>query len=78
MLDDELHDLSDTEKKEKKGCKTKTKKTLGVEQIQLDFESSDSDDTLEMTSRSNIENFCNSDLDENETKPFHEPDPILK
>ena len=72
VLDDELHDLSDTETKEKKSFKTKSNKTFGVEQIQLDFESSDSDDTLEMISRSNIENFCNNDQDENETKTFHE------
>ena len=72
VLDDELHDLSDTEQKEKEGCETEAKKNLGVEQIQLDFESSDSDDTIEITCRSNIENFCNADQDENETKTFNE------
>ena len=70
VLDDELHDLSDKDQNEKKGCKTESNDTFSVEQIQLDFESSDSDDTNEILSRSNIEHFCNTELDENETKPF--------
>ena len=70
VLDDELHDLSDKDQNEKKGCKIDSNNTFSVEQIQLDFESSDSDDTNEILSRSNIEHFCNTELDENETKPF--------
>ena len=72
VLDDELHNLSETDQKEKEGCSTQSIDTFNVEQIQLDFESSDSNDTIEILSRSNIEHFCNTDLDENETKPFSE------
>ena len=75
VLDDELHYLSDTDQKEKEGCTTESNDTFSVEQTQfnsMDFESSDSNDTIELLNKSNIEHFCNTDLDENETKPFGE------
>ena len=53
VLDDELHDLSDKDQNEKKGCKTESNDTFSVEQIQLDFEFNRTE--VQYFSRSNVE-----------------------
>ena len=68
LIDDELHSLSDTDSislsKENKRCDVQSNDPLRLKQMQLDFESSDSDEAIETVSIANIERFCNSETDE--------------